>query len=324
MPKVSRAHRARAFSLIELLVVIAIIAILIGLLLSAVQKVRATAARIKCANNLKQIGLGLHSYHDANGYFPKNTWVMTVPPKSIRTVWTWHLLPYIEQDNLHRSIDMAIGVGGPSWGAVNGPAFRTIVPTYQCPSDIGGLATGPVPNGPSGLAISNYAACFSPDGTVVERTVTPADVHDDLYGNAQGQNPATRTALFNINVKRSMADMTDGKSSTVIVSEVIGGDFRGAWYLDNGSAYTHHFTPNSATPDACWGLNGCWNRPNAPCNGRAIAWGLMDIGARSNHSGGVNALLGDGSVRFVRDSIDLGTWQSLASINGGEVIPGDF
>ena len=315
MPKASRAP-SRAFTLIELLVVIAIIAVLIGLLLPAVQKVRAAAARIKCANNLKQIGLALHGYHDQNGHFPMTTQRMIGPPKSIRTVWTWRLLPHIEQDNLYRTIDMNIGLGGPNWGAVNGPAFGTVVPTYQCPADVGGRVTGVHFNG---MATSNYAGCFSPDGTFVERTVTPSDVHNDLFGGFAGMNPATRVALFNVNVRRSITSVTDGLSNTVIVSEVIGGDFRGNWSHDVGAAYTHHLAPNSATPDAQRGP-GCLNRPNAPCEIRAAAQGLVDIAARSTHSGGVNALLGDGSVRFVRDSINLSTWQSLASIEGGEVV----
>jgi len=317
MRSANRSNPRRGFTLIELLVVIAIIAVLIGLLLPAVQKVREAANRAKCANNMKQIGLALHSYHDANGHFPMNTWVVIAYPKSRQTNWTWHIMPYIEQENLYRSIDMKEALG-PNWLAVNGKAFSIVVPTYQCPSDVGGVVSSNASN--NGLAISNYAGCYSPDGTLVERTVTPTDTHNDLYGSQAWRNPATRIALFNYNTRRTMAWVTDGMSNTVVVSEVIGGDFRGMWHSNSGVAYTHHATPNSSTPDAHWGMGGCVSRPNAPCDGRGTAWGLIDIAARSNHSGGVNCLLGDGSVRFVRNDVNLQLWQAVASINAAEVV----
>src|SRR5687767_2241785 len=141
--------RRRAFTLIELLVVIAIIAVLIGLLLPAVQKVREAAARLKCQNHLKQLGLALHNYHDANGQFPFGKGPsFTGAPVYAR--WSVHsqLLPYIEQNALYQSIDFTRppetpGMEGvinfmPAWqnpGRANAAACRTLVPTFICPSD---------------------------------------------------------------------------------------------------------------------------------------------------------------------------------------------
>jgi prepilin-type N-terminal cleavage/methylation domain-containing protein/prepilin-type processing-associated H-X9-DG protein len=309
----------RGFTLIELLVVISIIGVLIALILPAVQMAREAARRAQCTNNLKQIGLALNNYHDAHNIFPPNTWKVLVYPNSIRTNWTWHILPFIEREELFRAINFDVGLGS-DWPWSQRTAFSTVIGAYQCPSDFGGtfrMDSNIHPSGFNELALSNYAACTSPDGTVVERTVGPPDTHNDLYGSQANLNPATRIALFNINVKRSMKSVTDGHSKTVIVSELIGGDYRGSWSHDAGVMYTHHMPPNSTTPDAQWG-GGCWSRPNAPCDARATAWGLIDIAARSNHRGGVNVLLGDGSVRFASNSIDLRVWQAAASINAGE------
>ena len=308
-------EQAKAFTLIELLVVMAIIAVLLGLLIPAVQKVQEAAQCAACQNNLKQIGVALHNYHNVKRTFPMGSeW----RSDQVRTNWTWYLLDYIGEGNLARALDFNVGMGGPNWQTVNGPVFGTIVQTYQCPSDKGGIIQGP---NFTGQAVSNYAACYSPDGTLVEPTVGPPDVAELLNASAT-LNPATKIALFNINVRRRIEQITDGTSNTVAISEVKGGDFRGTWPHDAGVAYTHHRPPNTVLPDSDWGPGG--DPEVAPYISDANGWAQLDIAVRSRHTGGVNALFADGHILFVANSISLPTWQALASIQGGEVIPEDF
>jgi prepilin-type N-terminal cleavage/methylation domain-containing protein/prepilin-type processing-associated H-X9-DG protein len=326
----------RAFTLVELLVVIAIIAVLIGLLLPAVQKVRTAANRIGCQNNLKQIGLGAQNYHGAFDAFP--TGERYGPPldeTGARTFWTMFLLPYVEQEALYRLIDFNVGFQLADQ-TTNAPAFQKTVPVYTCPADTGGsYGTG----GSNPWARSNYVACFSPDGTMVEPGGPPHWGYDYPANNTPsmvpaGNNPTSgKKALFNVNLRRSILDIRDGTSQTVAFSETIAGpsgtlDMRGAWWLDWGVQYSHHRPPNTTIPDAVWYVvagapyNRCVpTKPGTPCNGAAQAWANEDYAARSYHPGGVNVALADGSVHFVSDTIDLAVWQALASIDGGEVVP---
>jgi len=312
--------RRVGFTLIELLVVIAIIAILIGLLLPAVQKVREAAARAKCNNNIKQVVIALHSYHDANGNFPHGTYNLidgtgsTPAPyngKFDRRCWAHDLLPYIEQGNLYAKFETYVNAGNSALGF---PDLGTVLPTMFCPSDPtspktqtfwGGFGT------PTQGFSGNYVVCGG-----------------DNYFNPGGTNGSLNTnGIFHALSKTKMTDITDGTSNTAFVSELIlvpdtnGHDIRGRYFnpAHSGVAFSTIYPPNTLIPDQ---FNWCQATPvpRAPCTYTGTN---MFVLPRSYHTGGVNMGLADGSVRFIRNTVTPATFRSLGSRNGGEM-PGDF
>jgi prepilin-type N-terminal cleavage/methylation domain-containing protein/prepilin-type processing-associated H-X9-DG protein len=318
--------RRRGFTLIELLVVIAIIAVLIALLLPAVQAAREAARRAQCTNNLKQIGLALHNYHSTNDSFPPGE---LCPPNllGMRVFWTCYILPFLELGPLGNAYNFPMSVnvttnGGADYGPVNSTVTQAAISTYLCPSDIGGKMN----RGAWYWARTNYVACYSPDGTMVEPNVP--FTYDSQHNQPQ-YNPATRQALFNFNVTRGIRDIKDGTSNTVAGSELITGpdntnDGRGTAWYDWGVQYTHHRPPNTLLPDSVYPASYCVStKAMAPCVATAIYWGEQDYAARSYHPGGVDVLMADGSTRFIKNSISLIPWQALGSINAGEVISSD-
>src|SRR5262245_57425498 len=347
----SPRHPAWGFTLIELLVVIAIIAILIGLLLPAVQKVRDAAARMKCQNNLKQMGLAAHNYESTNGTLPpyQHTKVFTLTngtqvTRSSGGSIAALILPYVEQANKYNLFNFDYDVNSDAWigaplpspgTATNGPARAQDVPIYLCPSDPssatysafpapgdsgrlnyhgshgaysdvrsggagGGIFSMPYPA--DGQTMKGYALLSITDGT--SNTVMFAEViRGTLVYNA--------TTFDNTSVIRSASNLwnqTDGRAIPACETGTASGSplrYTGQQYyraLPFLQTFSHTLPPN-------------WNRLVASGQQRYNCWNTADlnqmhIAASSYHSGGVNVCMGDGSVRFIRDSISFDTWRA--------------
>jgi prepilin-type N-terminal cleavage/methylation domain-containing protein/prepilin-type processing-associated H-X9-DG protein len=316
MRRAPRSTRA-GFTLIELLVVIAIIAILIGLLLPAVQKVRAAAGGMKCSNNLKQLGLALHSYHDAHACFPPGKF----PPMSTidagndfdRRTWMPKVLAYLEQEALANEVEAWHTPAPPAMTWQGCPHRWIPMPTLMCPSDPANPKTityGNTTPETSQSIHGNYVLCAG----------------DDFFDPPYSLDGGDLNGCFYWKSRTRIADVTDGTSNTLLGGELIvvpdrtTHDIRGRYYNDahNGSAlFSTKYPPDTSVPDrSMW----CNPIPRAPC-----ALGNTDRvqSQRSYHPGGVNSVFGDGSVRFLADGVNLAVYQALGTRAGGEV-PGDL
>ena len=323
----SSVRRRPAFTLIELLVVIAIIGVLVALLLPAVQAAREAARRAQCTNNLKQIGLALHNYVDSNNTFPLGRGYNGFSGHS-------RLLNFMEQAVIFNAINFDLPARPTALAYdANGTVRGLTVNSFLCPSDAASMV-------PQGWGGNNYRMC---EGTSVVFGNIPTDPSKTNYGM-----PAPN-GMFGSDFVLGPHDVLDGTSNTAFFSEHIKGDYNQSVATERSDTFRPGTYP--ATPDeayafcksmdwtnlsfqgvsdvgAPWiyGYHSTTSYQNiSPPNTRSCMYPPSRImtTANSEHPGGVNVLFGDGSVKFVKNSVNLQTWRAIGTRKGGEVVSGD-
>jgi prepilin-type N-terminal cleavage/methylation domain-containing protein/prepilin-type processing-associated H-X9-DG protein len=303
-----RQSRRRGFTLIELLVVIAIIAVLIALLLPAVQQAREAARRTQCKNNMRQVALAMHNYHDVANALPIG--VMRTQGNIAVTVsgYTWYrrILPYIEQANIYNQYDQSTNYYSAD---PNRSLSQKLIPMLRCPSDTYASFFNAIPQynylvnaGNTNIGKGNVNGAIYSAG--------PFDFSDNREGRA------TR-----------LAAITDGMSNTMMVGEIRVGatspDYRGLLQYGMNALMSGNLPPNTPIADLV-PAGQCVSSVDLPCAIATNTGYTHQLSMRSRHTGGAHAALCDGSVKFISNNIDTGVIRALSTVAGGEILPEAF